>query len=49
MKKIITLLALLFVGFVFNSCTEEEPCQGEVVTYTLPDGTIREIEQPCFE
>ena len=49
MKKLLSVLALLLVCFTFNSCTEEEPCKGEITTYTLSDGTTRTIEQPCFE
>ncbi|WP_165872273.1 hypothetical protein [Tenacibaculum sp. M341] len=49
MKKVF-LIALLCVSFSFISCEEQEKvCQGEVTTFTLPDGTTRTIEQPCFD
>ena len=34
---------------LFYSCEEEEECEGEKTTYTLPDGTTRTFEKPCFE
>jgi len=49
MKTILNIFFCLAIAFLFNSCVEEEPCQGEVTTFTLPDGTTRTIEQPCFD
>ena len=44
-----TKLISLITVVLFNSCKEDEPCEGEVTTFTLPDGTTRSFEQPCFE
>ena len=50
MKKLFKLFLLMLVTMsLFYSCEEEEECEGEKTTYTLPDGTTRTFEKPCFE
>jgi len=49
MKKTLKILTVLFVLAVFSSCTDDDECQGETTTFTLPDGTTRTTEQPCFD
>ncbi|WP_299156655.1 hypothetical protein [uncultured Tenacibaculum sp.] len=49
MKKTLKTLFLLMVIFTLQSCKEEVPCKGKTTTYTLPDGSTRTIEEPCFE
>ena len=49
MKLILNILFLLTILMSFNSCKEDEPCEGETTTFTLPDGSTRSFEQPCFE
>ena len=50
MKNYLKLLSLLIIVFMFCSCEEEEePCEGEVTTFSLPDGTTRSVQQPCFD
>ena len=49
MKTFFSISLVFVLTTFFFSCKEEEPCEGDVTTFTDFDGNTRTIEQPCFE